>query len=70
MTDYILPDIEASCPSEEDYWSLFKLALLITIYERVCVLWHIRFLRFAFFWICTMCLIDGGEFLLLKKDGN
>lgn len=62
MTDYILPDIVASCPSEEDYWSLFKLALLITIYERVLRALAHSILRFAFFWICTMCLIDGRNF--------
>lgn len=47
MTDYILPDIVASCPSEEDYWSLFKLALLITIYERV-----LRALAHSIFTFC------------------
>lgn len=50
MINCVLPGIVASCPSEEEYWSLFKLALLITIYERVCcVLWHIVFLCFGFF---------------------
>lgn len=46
----VLPGIVASCPSEKEYWSLFKLALLITIYERVCWCFGtLDFLYFAFF---------------------
>lgn len=65
----VLPGIVASCPSEKEYWSLFKLALLITIYERVCWCFGtLVFLYLRFFGEFAQCVwLTRAEFCYWKR---
>lgn len=51
MINCVLPGIVASCPSEEEYWSLFKLALLIYNIRKSLLraLAHCIFMFWVFF---------------------